>query len=383
MLKHQKIIYLAGFLFSLPIALASYINSSFLANFVGEKFTGIVYTIGSIASILILILIPKIFSKVGGYKFLVFTSLLNALSFFVLTFVNTPVFVLFFFVFIMMLNTLIIFSLDEILKIFSINSETGKTRGIYISICSLAWVVSQVLNATIFGDFSFRQIYFVSSMIMLCFLILILFNLKHIKEPNYDKTTTIKYIKQFWNRRELLRIYSINFLLHFFFAWMVIYTPIYLSTHLGFSWKDISIIFATMLLPFLFFPIKLGKYADKIGERKMLINGFIIMSLSTLVLFFIDSHNLIVWASLLFTTRIGGSIIEAMSDAYFFKHINSENEQFIGVYRSASPVAYVIGPLVAFGAFLFIPSFNYIYLILGAIMLTGVYISSQIKTTDI
>jgi hypothetical protein len=72
-----------------------------------------------------------------------------------------------------------------------------------------------------------------------------------------------------------------------------------------------------------------------------------------------------------------------MSDSYFFKHIKPENEEFVGVYRSASPVAYIIGPLFAFVVFSFVPSFNFLYLILGAFMLCGIYLSGTIRKSDI
>jgi len=86
---------------------------------------------------------------------------------------------------------------------------------------------------------------------------------------------------------------------------------------------------------------------------------------------------------LLFATRIGAATIEVSGDAYFFKHIKPENEEFVGVYRSASPIAYIIGPFSAFIVFLFIPSFNFIYIILGTLMLAGIYLSSTIEKSDI
>ena len=119
------------------------------------------------------------------------------------------------------------------------------------------------------------------------------------------------------------------------------------------------------------------------GERKILIFGFSITAIFAALLFYIHGHDVWLWALMLFITRIGSGSVEVGSDAYFFKHIKSENDEFVGVYRSASPVAYIIGPLVAFLLFLFIPSFNYLYLILGAIMLYGVYLASTIKRGDI
>ncbi len=383
-MKYQRrMIYLVGTIFSLPIALMSYINSSFISSFIDEKLVGVIYALGSAVSILALLVAPKIFRKIGGYRFLLWVIALEALSILLFAFSSNAWSTIFLFVCGFSLNTLIFFSLDELLKIFSRESSTGKTRGIYITLCSFAWVIAQLTLGTILGGSSFKTIYLISFLIMLLFFAISYIYLKNIPDPEYDRTDTKKYIGKFLKNKNLFRAYVISFLLQLFYSWMVIYTPIYLSTYLKFSWREIGLIFAVMLLPFVIVPFRLGQYADKIGERKMLMFGFTITSIATFALFFINAHYAWIWAMLLFATRVGAASIEVMSDAYFFKHIKPENEEFIGVYRSASPVAYILGPLLAFIVFNFVPSFNYIFLILGMIILCGVYISSTIKKSDI
>lgn len=383
MQHNRTTIYLAGFLFSVPIALAAYINSSFISSFVGEKFIGIIYVLGSLCSIIALLIAPKIFRKIGGYKFLLLIILFDALSFLILALTNSTPSIVLMFILGFSMNTLLIFSLDEILKIFSNSSATGKTRGMYLAICNLAWIFAQLASGTFLGGFSFRAIYLTSFLVMVLLLLVSSLKLKNIPDPKYDNVKSLKYVKNFLKNKHLSRAYGISFLLQFFFCWMVIYTPIYLYAHLGFSWKEIGLIFAVMLLPFSIIPFHLGKYADKVGERSLLMLGFTITSTTTLALFFIRGHELWIWALLLFITRVGASTIEVMSDAYFFKHIKSENDEFVGVYRSASPMAYIVGPSIAFIVFIFVPSFNFIYPILAAIMLYGVYLASTIKRDDI
>ncbi|KKP87323.1 MAG: Permeases of the major facilitator superfamily [Parcubacteria group bacterium GW2011_GWC1_35_8] len=381
--KNRKIIYLAGFVFSLSLALISYINSSFISSFIDEKLVGTIYALASFVSIFALLLIPKIFRRIGAYKFLLWAIGLNALSILLFSLSKNALNAIVFFILIFTFNILIYSSLDELLKISSRDSATGKIRGSYLTFCNLAWIIAQLAFGTILGGFSLRMIYLVSFVMMLLFFVISHSYLSDIRDPKYDQTTTKKYILEFFRNKNLFRAYGISFLLQFFYAWMVIYTPIYLSIHLGFSWKEIGIIFAIMLLPFIILDIPLGKFSDKIGERKMLMFGFTIASLATLSLFFIQIHAVWIWALLLFITRIGAANIEVMSEAYFFKHIKPEEEQFIQVYRSSSPVAYILGPLLAFVVFIFIPSFNLIYTILGIIMLFGVYLSSTIKKSDI
>ena len=380
---NRKIIYLVGFIFSLSIALMSYINSSFISSFIDEKLVGTIYAIGSIVSVLMLLIVPKIWRKIGGYKFLLWAIFLNILSVLSFAFSKDALSASLSFICVFTLNILIFFSLDELLKIYSKDSSTGKTRGGYLALSNFAWIIAQLALGMIFGGFSFKIIYLISFIIMSLSFLVSFMHLRNIPEPKYDNTGTKRYIREFFKNKNLFRAYRISFLLQFFYCWMVIYTPIYLSLHLGFSWKEIGIIFAIMLLPFAIIEYPLGKCADKIGERKILMFGFAIASIATLSLFFVNTHSLWIWAMLLLTTRIGAATIEVMSDVYFFKHIKPENEEFVGVYRNASPVSYIIGPLLAFIIFLFVPSFNFIYLILGTIMLYGVYLSSTIRKSDI
>ncbi len=383
MKNNRLTIYLAGFLFYLPIALSTYINSSFISSFVGEKSVGIIYILGSIGSLIALLVSPKIFRKTGSYKFLLSIILINAIAFISLAFTQNIFVVVSMFIIGFSMNTLIIFALDEILKIFSKTQETGKIVGAYLAICSSAWIVAQLASGTVLGGISFRSIYLIGSILMMGLFLIIYLRLKKVPDPKYDNINNLQSLKEFFLNKNLSRIYIINFLLQFFFSWMIIYTPIYLASHIGFSWKEISIIFTFMLLPFSFIPFSLGKYADKFGERNTLILGFIITSFSTITLFFIENKILWVWALLLFFTRVGAATVQSMADIYFFKHIKPENEEFVGIYRNASPVAFIFGPLLATIVFIFIPSFNFIYAILGALMLSGVYLASTIDKKDI
>ncbi len=383
MSHNRKIIYLAGFLFSLPIALSAYVNSSFISSFVGEKFSGLVYALGSIGSILALAFSPKIFQKIGVHRFLLITLFFDTLSFGILAFANTKWIIVTTFVIGLCLNTLVVFSLDELLKIFSRDRSTGSIRGAYISICNAGWILAQLISGMVLGVDNFRNVYLLNFFIMTALLLVSLYDLKKIPDPEYDRVKNVGYIKKFFKNKNLARAYTINLLLQFFFCWMVIYTPIYLSHYLHFTWGEISKIFAVMLLPFFFVPPPLGKYSDKIGERKMLMLGFTIIAMATLSLFYIQAHEVWIWALILFTTRLGAATIEVMSDAYFFKHVSPEEEQFIGVYRSSPSVAYIVGPMIAFIVFSLTPAFNFIYLVLGAVMLYGIYLSSTIRKSDI
>lgn len=345
--------------------------------------TGIVYVLGSLGSILSLAFSPKIFQKIGVHKFLLLTIFLDTLTFGILAIAKTQWIVITVFILGLCLNTLVIFALDELLKIFSHDKSTGSIRGAYLSIINTAWILAQLASGNILRIFDFQTIYLLNFFIMILLLAVSIYDLRKIPDPKYNKINNLNYIREFFKNKKLARSYIINCLLQFFFCWMIIYTPIYLSKHLNFSWVEISEMFAVMLIPFLILPFPLGKYSDKIGERKMLMMGFSITALASASLFFIKIHSVWIWALILFITRIGAATIEVMSDAYFFKHIKPEEEQFVGVFRSSPSVSYIFGPVIASFTLFLVPSFEFLYLILGAVMLYGVYLSSTIEKSDI
>jgi MFS family permease len=170
-------------------------------------------------------------------------------------------------------------------------------------------------------------------------------------------------------------------MLQFFFGWMIIYTPLYLHENLGFDWSSIGIIFTIMLLPYVLFEVPLGKLADTIlGEKEILILGFIITAISTMAMAFMHTTELIPWIIILFITRVGASSIEVMNETYFFKKVRAEDTTAIEIFRIMRPAGYILAPLVASAFIPFIEA-RYLFLIIGLTMFIGVYAGARIVDT--
>jgi MFS family permease len=183
------------------------------------------------------------------------------------------------------------------------------------------------------------------------------------------------------NRDGIRKIFLSNIMLRFFYSWMVIYTPIYLHEHIGFSWGEIGLIFSIMLVPFVVLGSPLGKIADKyIGEKELLSLGFVIVAVSTAYLSFVDSSNFLVWALVLLVTRIGASMVDIMSETYFFKKIDGSDSNLLGFFRMTGPIAFIIGPLLATLVLPFV-GIKYLFLVLGILMLWGLRYSLTLKDT--
>ena len=383
-MKHnQKKIYWATFLFYVALSFTLYINSTFLATFVGEKLVGLIYSLGSLVVLLALLAAPVVFLKAGGYKFILGITLLFAFSLLGLAYSQNAVAAAAFLILSFAFTAVFLFALDEFLKISTDNYHLGKARGIYLTIANGALMGIQFIFWLGLGLLPFREIYLLGFAVALILFLVAKRGLRRIPEPRYAKAKHWGFIGKFFRVKTLRRAYVQNLLLQLFYAWMIIYTPIYLSLYMGFSWRSIGLILSVMLVPFLFVPTYLGNYGDRFGERKMLMFGFAIAALATLLLFFITAKSVAIWALLLFFTRVGASSIEVMADAYFFKHIKPEDEEFVGVYKTTIPVAYILGPLLASAIIFLLPSLNYLFVVLSAIMLYGVYLASTIRKNDI
>ncbi|MDE1988484.1 MAG: MFS transporter, partial [Patescibacteria group bacterium] len=226
------------------------------------------------------------------------------------------------------------------------------------------------------------KVYISAAVLLLPVLFIAKNNLKKLKSQDYDKTPLIRTIKDIWsNNKNIKNIFIISFLMQFFFSWMVIYTPLYLRNHILFDWKQIGILFSVMLLPYVLTELPLGKIADdKLGEKEIMSIGLIIVAISTGIISFISNGNFFLWMAILFITRIGASMVEIMSETYFFKQISASQMPILSVFRTTRPLAYIIAPIAATILFSFI-EFKFIFMILGFLMFYGLRFSLALRDT--
>lgn len=375
-------IYIATFLAAFHVFMMTYIHSSFLSQFISEKSVGILFAIGSLSSIAAFIVIPIILSRFGNYLTLIVLTIIEIFILLGLAFVKEasiilPLFVAHWVVFQMMFLNMDVFFESSQKK----ETDTGSKRGVVMTIINSSLIVSILIVGFILKDNEFWRVYLTSVGILIPFLILILFKFREFKDPVYENFKFINTIKRVRKNKAIKNIFTAQLFLKFFYSWMVVYMPIYLHDHIGFDWPTISIIFTIMLLPFILFEIPAGKAADKWwGEKELLSIGFVVMALFTIAIPFISIPSFILWAVILFFTRIGASMVEITTESYFFKHVQGDDADIISFFRMTRPFAYIAGPIAAIIALQFLP-FQYIFLVLGIIMLFGLKYSFALKDT--
>jgi MFS family permease len=374
-------IYILAFIFTLHIALSAYANSSFLASNVGTKYVGILYTIASVITLLLLSNTSVILKYFGNRKLILILLTINMMALGTLISTLYPLFIALAFVAFVATNTLVLFCIDIFIEHFGTPKTIGRTRGIYLTVINLAWVASPILSGfLITHEGGYKAIYTVAFAMTILMILGLLLYVKKFKDKVYTKTPFLKIYKFLKKNKHIKAVNLINFILQFFFGVMVVYTPIYLNGNMGLSWDKLGIIFTIMLLPFVLFSVPIGKLIDRyhVHKRYLLTIGFIILGFSTILISQVDTQSVLFWGILLFMTRTGAAIIETTSEIYFFTHVREEDAYLLSIFRDMTPVAYIVAPLLG-GLFILFFPFNYLFMVLGIFTLVGLYYVTQLK----
>lgn len=375
-------VYILSFLFTLHISLSAYVNSTFLSGVIPLKYVGILYTVSSLATLLLLSKSSRILNYFGNRRLTLWLLLANMLSLVGMITSHNPYIVGTSFIVFISTNTQIFLCIDVFIEHFGDNNTIGKNRSLYLTLINLAWLFSPLIASfLITKEGGYKTIYivaFITTVIMTIGLSLSV--KKNYRDKTYKKTPFLETYRFLKTNKHMLAITIINFILQFFYAWMVVYTPIYLFENIGFGWGQIGIIFTIMLTPFVLFGLPIGILIDKyhVSKRILLYIGFVIISVSTFIIAGMNTKSIILWAIVLFITRVGATIIETTSEIYFFTHIKEEETYLLSVFRDMVPVAYIIAPLISTLIFVFLP-FNYLFIILGLILLSGLYYIPHLK----
>jgi len=373
--------YVLSFLFSIHIALSAYVNSTFLLKIISEKYVGILFTISSVITLILLAKSTNLLKHFGNRKFVLVSLLINMTSLAGMIVSKNAYIIGTSFVALSATNTLVYLSIDIFIEHFGNPESIGKTRGTYLMIVNLAWMLCPLITSfLITKEGGYISIYILSFIATIIMAIGLVFSVRKFEDKSYIKTPFLQTYKYLKENHHMLAITMINFILQFFYALMIVYTPIYLYEHIGFGWSQIGIIFTIMLAPFVIFGLPIGILIDKyhIKKRLLLSIGIIIMGLSTLSISYVTSTNVALWAFILFMTRTGATIVETVGEIYFFTHTKEEDAYLLSIYRDMNPVAYIVAPLFATIIFIFFP-FKFLFTILAIIVIAGLYYIPHLK----
>lgn len=365
--------------------MVAYINSSFLEQFISAAGVGTIYTVGSALSVLIFLFISRVLHRVGNFKLTLTLLILDLLAVTGMAFSDSlreaiPLFLVH-----LISVPLIIFNIDVFMEEQIGNNEgtTGSRRGLLLTLTSIIGAVSPLVSSLLIdGETnSFTNAYLLSASTLVPVIVIMIFFFRNFNDPKYNEIDLFSAIRTFWRRSNIRYVFLAHFTLQMFFMAMVVYTPLYLTKTIGLSWAEFGIVmfFAQFAYVILEYPI--GIIADKyIGEKEMMGFGFLIIAISTSWMSFVMIPSILVWSIIMFTTRIGASLVEVTTESYFFKQTKSSDAQVISFFRITRPLAYVLGALLASLSLLFLP-FNLLFIVFALLMIPAMFFTLNIEDT--
>jgi MFS family permease len=376
-------LYLTTLFFSFHFFLITYVNSANLGRFASYEMVSLVFLIGSLVAIIAFLAASRLLHTLGNYRFLFFFTVLEVIASFGLAFASNFLTAAFFLILFLIGDAILFFSLDIFLEIFTPDEKlTGRRRSIVLTITNAALLLSPLIAGWVIGvSEHFSRIYILSGIFLIPALFIIRRQFSSFSDPEYQKIEIIATIKRYAREKNLLFGFFSHLFLRIFFAWMVIYTPLYLIEEVGFSWDMLGILFTIMLLPFVLFEMPIGKLADtRFGEKEFMAAGFLITASATALIPLMQTSSFFWWAALLFLTRVGASFTEITTESYFFKQTSGSDANVIGIFRLTRPLSYVISAALAGTSLLFL-SFADTFFVLSLFMVAGFALSLFIQDT--
>lgn len=251
------------------------------------------------------------------------------------------------------------------------DQATGLARGVFLTAGNVALIASPLIAGYILSNHQASLIYGISAGALFIFIVCMLLGNRRYVDPSYPKHATINNLG-----RTLVGplgpVIASHFVLRVFYGWAPVYLPLYLTQLLGFSWTETGIILALSLIPFALFELPLGQIEDRyIGEREILVFGFIVLAAAICALWVVPAKTFLAMAVIMFMTRVGASFIEIATETHFFRQVSAEHADAITLFRMLGPIGWIVGVGLAASTLAYMPM-PYAFGILSAAALIGI-----------
>jgi len=372
-----KLVAFISFMLGFSQALLAYVMSSYFKQSAGTDNVGIFYLLSYVIVLIILLNLHKLVKEFGKVFVFYLAFILKLTAITALILLPFSVWGIVSLILYIIAGVLVWVSLDAILESSSEDRSSGKIRGINLTIMNAGFILGPLISSKILEEIGFTGIFFVSLIIHSIVFSVGLISLKRTNYKFRSKLGVKDLIKKVIQRKNVMRIYYISFTLDFFYALMLIFTPLYLLD-LGYSWHQLGVAFTIMLIPFVLIQYPMGILADKkTGEKEFLILAIFIMGISTLIFYRASSPDIVVWTLILLATRIGAALIEILRDSYFYKRIDGHDVDIIDFFRTSRPVAYIAAAILSSLTLFFFPM-KAIFLLVSIVVFSALYPAFQL-----
>lgn len=372
----------SNFFLGFSFAISFYVVLPYLTSFMPARTTGFVVALGSAVAIGAFFYLPKLVARIGAQQAAILLSIAQMFAFFALAakpniFAAVPLIAI-----IIALQPFLTYTLDVLLEA-TVKEEniTGQVRTLFLSAWNIAEIAAPlVLGALLNTGNDYSRIFLAAAVALVpVIVILSTHKLPSGKAPRlaHAKETFLEII----HNRDLTAVSLGHFILYLFYIWASLYAPFYLHNILHIPWSTLGWVFTIIFLPFIFIEYPAGFIADNyLGDKELMVLGFIIMGGSFAAMAFItNTTSIALIVGILLLSRVGAALVEAMTEAHFFRRVSETDIETIAFYRILWPASGLIAPLIG-SALLFIDGFSLLFLVTGSgIVVFGTLAALSIK----
>jgi MFS family permease len=341
--KPLKLIYLLHALVALQYFLVIYINASYLSQFTSTQGVALIFTLGSLLSLAVFFCFSWFIRKAGNFYLTLLILCLLTVALATLALTTTPALIFIAACVYLALAPVVFLNLDVFLEKHTTNEHTtGTIRGFFMTTKNATALISTLLVSLVLYSFTHSLVYSLAGLSTLFTIIFVVRNFSHFKDAPYRPEHLVTSFKKVFFNKELRGAWIAQLLLYLFYGWMIVYTPLYLVGTIGFTLSELALLFTIMLVPFLLLQYPLGKLSDALGEKWILVLGFLVLSGSVLAFATVSTASFFVWAAILFMSRVGAAAVEIASETHYFRLTKGSHIERMELLRAVHPFMYVV-----------------------------------------
>ncbi len=312
------------------------------------------------------------------YKLLKFSILGEGITYVLLAFIKTPTQLIILEIFRTLFIALNFVVIGLLIRDGSSRKNIGSSEALYFVVVNVSFFIGPIIGGLIANAYNFKSVFYLASIISGLVFLLLLPKKDHKVHFNAGEVKLFSNIKEFFKDKNLAINYFLTVGLMSWAVILYIYSPLYLNS-LNIDEKTIGYFLALIVVPLIILEIPIINLTKSFGYRKLLFLGFILIFLFGAAAFFFS--NIYIKMLFFILTNIGWAFVEPLKEAYFFKVNKRSNEvKFYPVYKTATDVGLLSGPLI-FSSILIFLGFNLMFLIASFSMLIFAVLSLMLKET--
>lgn len=378
-MRARAVLSFGNFFASAHFFLIIYILAPYLATFLPASDTGLVVSLGAVVTLAVFPFVPRLVAKHGAQALSILLACLEALVLLWLALMPSPVAAVLLAALACAISPLLAYQLDILLEATVENEgTTGRIRTAFLTAGNVALLIVPLLIGLLLdGADRYDRVFFVAALSLIPFIVLM--SVKRLPRGVAPQLHNVKdACLCIFSDKDLRAIAGSMAVLQLFYHLAPLYIPLYLHTVIGIPWSELGWIFAVMLVPFVLVEYPAGILADtKLGDRTLLIAGFVIMGLSfTLIGLITASTPVIVTLFILLGTRIGAALVEAMVEGHFFRRVSEEDTNTVSVFRMMRPTGALIAPILG-SLILIFADYDVFFALTGLLIAIGGFVAAR------